>query len=111
MGRGVIAMAKKAQGPRLLTANRLGDGLVVFYTADGEWREDVRQAVIARTDEEAALLDAFGAAAVKANLVVGPYLVELAQANPPVPVEHREKRRLAGPSVSAGQPRAPSLAA
>ncbi|MGE0612588.1 MAG: DUF2849 domain-containing protein [Hyphomicrobiales bacterium] len=105
-------MAKKPKGPRLLTANRLDDGLVVFYTAGGEWQDDARRAAIARDEEEAALLETFGATAAKANLVVSPYLIEVElDGETPVPVEHRERRRLAGPSVTADHRAAASLAA
>ncbi|MEC9369498.1 MAG: DUF2849 domain-containing protein [Pseudomonadota bacterium] len=107
-----MTLARKATGPRLLTANRLDDGLVVFLAPDGQWHPDAARAAIARNDAQAAALEADGADAVRANLVVGPYLVEITEDDGSiVPVEHRERRRLAGPSVSTSASTAKALAA
>lgn len=43
--------------PSIITANRLGDGVVVFFDGRGQWSEDIAAARIAETDEEAEALD------------------------------------------------------
>lgn len=94
-------MAKKVTGPQVLTGNLLSDGMVVFLGADGSWRNDIKTAQLAQSPEDAATLEAEGAQAAKANLIVDPYLVEVEVTdNGPVPVEFRERRRITGPSVN-----------
>ncbi|MGE0714543.1 MAG: DUF2849 domain-containing protein [Alphaproteobacteria bacterium] len=83
---------------QIVTANRLGDGAVVFRTADGGWSTEVAAAFAA--DEQAG--DVLKAAEVDARrqIVVGPYLIEV-DAGPagPVPILHRERIRAYGPSI------------
>ena len=94
-------MAKKAKGPQVLTGNLLGDGMVVFLGPDGSWRNGIDSARLARSEEEAATLEAEGVEAVKASLLVDPYLVEVEETQDGlVPTEFRERRRIAGPSVN-----------
>lgn len=94
-------MAKKVTGPQVLTGNQLSDGMVVFLGADGSWRNDINTAQKAQSPEGVATLEAEGAQAAKDNLIVDPYLVEVESAdNRLVPVEFRERRRIAGPSVN-----------
>ncbi len=94
-------MPRKPSGPRIATANRLQDGLVVFLDEDGDWTRDLRAARIAQDDAEAVELESEGAAAVAANLVVAPYLVEVAAHNGSgfLPVANRERIRIGGPTV------------
>ncbi|GAB4226603.1 MAG: hypothetical protein Kow0032_04470 [Methyloligellaceae bacterium] len=94
-------MAKKISGPRIATANRLDDGLVVFLGENGEWLRDYRQARIAFEEEEAARLEAAAQAAARNNIVVDPYLVQI-RAEPgaaPELAAHREMLRSLGPTV------------
>jgi len=87
---------------KLLTANRLTDGLVLWYVhgdALSGWSEDAAQA--ARLDDEAAaaLLETWK---VRETEVVGAYLVPLADENTLVKREYvREHVRANGPT--AGQ--------
>ena len=37
---------RKAQGSAVVTANRLGDGAVVYRTLDGDWTTDLAQAAV-----------------------------------------------------------------
>lgn len=83
--------------PKVVTANALLEGDVVYLKADGEWT---------RRLAEAELLDEAGLAELKlldaqarAHEVVGPYLAD-AQAGPdgPEPVHFREDFRRRGPS-------------
>jgi hypothetical protein len=91
-------MAKtKAKGPEILTANELLSGRVVFWTGSG-WSEDRHAAIRAATDEARAALTATGKAEEARNVVVAAYSFEIDAATGE-PVELRERRRLAGPSI------------
>ena len=39
----------KITGPVVVTANRLGDGVVIYRTADGHWTTRLEQAAVATT--------------------------------------------------------------
>ena len=81
---------------KLLTANRLSDGLVLWYGRDG-WVED--GALAARFDDaEAEALQKTWAA--RETEVVAPYLIPLNDADQPVQREHvREFVRANGPTI------------
>ncbi len=84
---------------KVVTANRLGDGVVV-YLADGAWSERVEEARVARDDEEGAALLAFAESPEQGIVVVDPYLMEVAAENgAPRPVSNREVIRARGPTV------------
>ena len=96
-------MAKKIKGPRILTANLLSDGMVVFLGPDGVWRASIEGAHIARSEDDAAALETRAEAAVQTNHIVDPYLIAIEETDTGlVPVQFRERRRIAGPSVQAG---------
>jgi len=83
---------------KLLTANRLTDGLTIWYTPQG-WVEDAARA--ARLDDEAA--EALRTEWVKRETeVVAPYLIPLTDTGAPVQREHvREFVRANGPTIGA----------
>lgn len=84
---------------KVVTANRLSDGIAVWY-ADGGWAETVGHADIA--DDKAAedRLEAIGAAAAANNEVVDVNLIDVTVINGLVePVRLREKIRAAGPTI------------
>jgi sulfite reductase (NADPH) hemoprotein beta-component len=84
----------------VLTANRLGDGIVVFLDFEGAWSEDIALAVVARDPDEARALEDRGAYDSARNLVVEPYLVEVREADGCLtPIRYRERVRVAGPSI------------
>jgi hypothetical protein len=84
----------------VLTANRLGDGVVVFLDYEGAWSENLSEAVVARSPDEARQLEARGTHDAAHNIVVEPYLVEVrAAAGALVPIRYRERVRVAGPSI------------
>src|SRR5262249_22679090 len=84
----------------VLTANRLGDGIVVFLDFEGAWSEDIALAVVARDPDEARALEDRGAYDAARNLVVEPYLVEVREADGGLtPIRYRERVRAAGPSI------------
>jgi hypothetical protein len=93
-------MARKIQGHRIATANRLQDGLVVFLSAHGKWSRDLNAARVARSDAEADALEQAAAASARSNTVVDPYLISVdVTSGSPVPVAHRERLRASGPTV------------
>jgi len=84
---------------KIITANHLIVGDVVFLTEDG-WSPNVDRACIA--DDEAALasLEARAAEAEAANVVVGPYAIEVRREGSRVlPQHYREVMRTRGPTV------------
>ena len=89
---------------KLITANHLGDGLVVFLTADDGWSYKLADArVIPDAELEAAL--ALAKSQHEAGIVVDPYEIEATVVEGiPVPVRLREKIRAAGgPTVIYGE--------
>lgn len=84
----------------VVTANRLRDGEVVYYTKDGQWSEDlVESAVVEGKEQAEALLEK--TLAVEEELrVVGPYLAIVdVEDNQAVALGQRETIRAVGPTV------------
>jgi len=79
----------------VVTANRLADGRAVWLAADGSWSETLSSAAIHPVSAAEPALEQ-AQAAVRAQLVVGPYLVDVADGQP---VTLRERIRAAGPTV------------
>jgi len=89
---------------RVLTANRLDDGAVVYRDAAGDWVDSLADAAPAEGEAAEQALLAAGTVDVARRLVVGPYLMEVALgAAAPAPVSQRERIRAAGPTVAAGR--------
>ena len=87
----------KVAGPVVVTANRLGDGAVIYRSADGRWTTDRAVAGVVTTSEAATAL----LAGARADLaIVDAYVapVELAAAGPR-PGNLRERIRAAGPTI------------
>jgi len=88
---------------RVLTANRLGDGAVVYRDAAGDWVETIEAAAPAEDEAAEQALLAAGEDALARQLVVGPYLIEIAlEAAVPSPLSQRERIRAAGPTIAFG---------
>jgi Protein of unknown function (DUF2849) len=86
--------------PKVISANRLADGIVVYAGHDGSWSEQLSQAKIfaAKADAEAGLLIAHNDA--KQNLVVEPVVVEVTEdASGLRAVTLREIIRAGGPTI------------
>lgn len=95
----MIAVAAK-DIRQVVTANNLRDGLVVFLSEYGTWSPWINDAKVAKSREDAAALEARGAQDAKANIVVGPYLVDVIEADGTIRAAHiREHLRTLGPSV------------
>ena len=84
---------------KIITANHLIVGDVVFLTEDG-WSPNVDRAVVADDDTALATLEARAAAAEASNIVVGPYAVDVRrEGSRVVPLHYREVMRTRGPTV------------
>ena len=83
--------------PKVITANRLREGDVVYLTVDDRWTPFHHEAELLE-DEAHAQLRLLEASAQKL-LIVGPYLAEAkAGPNGPDPTHFREAFRTRGPS-------------
>jgi hypothetical protein len=93
------------EGPaKVITANDLRDGLVVFLDHDGGWTHDI---ALARVVEDGADLDqakAYAQAQHDARIVVEPYPIDVeVKGGVPVPVRFRERIRAEkGPTIVYG---------
>ena len=85
---------------KILTANRLIDGEVVWYAAGFGWIETIAHADIAGDKEAEARLEAIGKAGLAANLVVDVDLIDVELAGGAIrPIRLRERIRAAGPTI------------
>ena len=83
--------------PKVVTANRLREGDVVYLTADDQWSHHHHEAELIE-DEAHAQMRLLHASAQKL-LVVGAYLADAKRGpNGPEPVHFREAFRTRGPS-------------
>jgi Protein of unknown function (DUF2849) len=97
-----IDKANPVDTGKVMTANRLADGVVVFLIRSGQWSERIDEAAVALEPGSAATLEARGEEAVRSNLVTGPYLFEAERRDGRVRALHiRERIRTLGPSVRA----------
>jgi hypothetical protein len=83
---------------RALTANRLADGEVVFWS-QGRWVERFADAQLFDDADQDAAEAAEGHAKTETTLVVEPYLIDLAPSGELwAPVSYRERLRALGPT-------------
>ncbi|MCZ6603977.1 MAG: DUF2849 domain-containing protein [Alphaproteobacteria bacterium] len=81
-----------------VTANRLGDGSVVYLAPDGSWSEALDGAARAADEEAAKAL--LAKAVAEPLVVVEPYLIDVTETGQGLElVNVRETIRAAGPSV------------
>ena len=83
--------------PKVITANALVEGDVVYLTEDDSWTRDLAQAALLtdEADAEARFLEA----SAQTETVVGVYLADAAPGpNGPEPTHFREAFRRTGPS-------------
>src|SRR5438309_10859792 len=86
--------------PKVISANRLADGIVVYADREGSWSDRLSQAKIfaSKAEAEAGLLVAQNDA--KRNLVVEPVVVEVAEDGSELrAVTLREAIRAKGPTI------------
>lgn len=100
---------------KVLTANRLSDGIAVWLDANGQWVENLQDALVARHAEAVASLEAIGKRDFAANRVVDVNVIDVHDvAGKLWPIRLRERIRAAGPTMdyAAGyQPADPAFIA
>jgi hypothetical protein len=89
----------KVTGPVVVTANRVGDGAVVYRRADGGWTSRLDGAAVATN--AAAAQDLMTASVADDLRAVGPYVapVKLSPGGQVRPGNLRELIRLGGPTI------------
>jgi hypothetical protein len=90
---------------RVITANRLIDGAVVWRDATGCWCADVDRAAASDDDDAVALMLAGARSEETEGVVMGPYEVEVeveqtAVSRRVLPIRLRERIRAGGPTVA-----------
>ena len=90
----------KITGPVVVTANRLGDGAVVYRSGDGSWTEELAAAAVVTTTPAA--MELLTAALSDKLRAVDAYVapVELTTQQQVLPGNLRERIRSSGPTVA-----------
>ena len=85
---------------KVLTANRLTDGIAVWLDANGQWVESLHDALVARHSEAVASLEAIGKRDFAANRVVDVNVIDVQEVDGKLwPIRLRERIRAAGPTM------------
>ena len=85
---------------KVLTANRLSDGIAVWLDANGQWTEKLQNALVARHAEAVSALEAIGKRDFAANRVVDVNVIEVQEAGGQIwPIRLRERIRAQGPTM------------
>ena len=85
---------------KVLTGNRLTDGIAVWLNAAGTWGEKLQDALVARHEEAVKSLEDIGKRDFAANLVVDVNLVDVVEVNGRLrPLRLRERIRAEGPTM------------
>ena len=93
-------MTTATEKGKILTANRLRDGEVVFLTHSGQWSENIDGAVLATEPQAQAALEVRGKDDERVNLVTGVYLFDAERRDGHVFASHiKERIRSLGPTV------------
>ena len=96
--------AASAGPQKAITANRLGDGLVVFLDDAGGWSLAIADARLVSDGPELDEANAYAKAQHDARVVVEPYPIDIEIVDgKPVPVRLRERIRAEGPTVAYGE--------
>ena len=84
----------------VLTANRLTDGIAVWYDRDSKWNEWIGRSIVANTKEEAERLEAVGKKSYADNEVLDVNLVAVEEIEGQIrPLRLRERIRAEGPTI------------
>ena len=96
--------AAKSGPAKVITANRLDNGLVVFLDPSNGWTLDIAEARVLEDDELDSAL-AYGKEQDAARVILDPYAVDVEVTDGvPVPVRLRERIRAErGPTVPYGE--------
>ena len=85
---------------KIVTANRLREGDVVYLSAEGGWSEWISDSAVAQSPEEESQLIEIAERAVGDQLVVGPYPMQVARDDGRIrPLGQREIIRAKGPTI------------
>ncbi|MEA3534729.1 DUF2849 domain-containing protein [Rhizobium sp. CC-YZS058] len=85
---------------KVLTANRLSDGISVWLDASGQWVESLQDAFVARHAEAVTALEAAGKTAFADNKVVDVNVIDIVEEDGILrPLRLREKIRAEGPTI------------
>ena len=85
---------------KVLTANRLTDGIAVWLNASGEWTTLLQEAIVARHAEAVAALEQIGKQSYADNQVVDVNVIEVKETDGVIwPLRLRERIRAAGPTM------------
>jgi len=85
---------------RIITANRLTDGAVVYLGPDARWSAAIEAASLAADAASEAALAAIAEDAVRARRVVQPYVIEVETEGARImPLKLKELIRARGPSI------------
>jgi hypothetical protein len=87
---------------KIMTANRLDDGSIVYMTVKDSrphWVHDIAEA-LAFGEGEVSDMESMAHAEVAANVVVSPYVIDTTVSSAPTSV--KEAVRAAGPSIEYG---------
>ena len=91
---------EKTVALQVVTANRIGDGTVVYLTRVGGWSERITDGEVSRSDEERDTLMAVAQATAEIPAVVEPYVIDVVEEAGVVrPVRYREAIRAQGPTI------------
>ncbi len=86
---------------QIVTANRLNDGIVVYFTKDDTWSQWISEAHLCTTGSQAQAALSLAQATVDNNEVLDAYLIEvIKEASTIKPVRYREIIRSKGPSIN-----------
>ncbi|MDM9629752.1 DUF2849 domain-containing protein [Rhizobium sp. S152] len=85
---------------KVLTANRLTDGIAVWLDANGKWATSLQDALVARHAEAVTALEEIGKKSYADNQVVDVAVVEVQENNGVLwPLRLRERIRAQGPTM------------
>ena len=85
---------------KVLTANRLTDGVAVWLNASGEWVTSLQDALVARHAEAVTALEEIGKKSYADNKVVDVNVIDVQETNGVLwPLRLRERIRAEGPTM------------
>jgi hypothetical protein len=86
---------------KVLTANRLTDGIAVWLDANGQWTERLQDAFVARHTEAVDALEVAGKQAFASNIVVDVNVIDIEEKDGLLrPLRLRERIRAEGPTIA-----------
>lgn len=88
----------RAFTPKVVTANDLLEGDVIYFNADNKWVRELADAIVLTQQEEANII--LAVAEKDFDTIVGAYLADVTidNAGNPIPAHFREEFRTKGPS-------------